>query len=181
MELVRGDVWKKSESSLVAKINQEKRLMYYFSALNGMNTTIIIQKDWESYIVKNQEIIKGWLEYNMIIYLQRKNPSVPGIADKLYPPQERKLEKVKRYWKYSEHNQVSISSLNKSSALPVNLLPPPFYNSAKASKVSIFGISSGIAALERLIKGQSKPPAKPVVMILSVYWSQFCKSNLKWL
>ena len=99
MELVRGEVWKKSESSLVAKINQEKRLMYYFSALNGMNTTIIIQKDWESYIVKNQEIIKGWLEYNMIIYLQRKNPSVPGIADKLYPPQERKLEKVKRYWK----------------------------------------------------------------------------------
>ncbi|WFR58142.1 hypothetical protein QA584_03505 [Anaerocolumna sp. AGMB13025] len=47
MELVRGEVWKKSESSLVAKINQEKRLMYYFSALNGMNTTIIIQKDWK--------------------------------------------------------------------------------------------------------------------------------------
>ena len=35
----------------------------------------------------------------MILYLQRKNPSVPGIADKLYPPQERKLEKVKMYWK----------------------------------------------------------------------------------
>jgi hypothetical protein len=99
MELVRGDVWKNSESTLAAKINQEKRLMYYFSALNGMNTTIIIQKDWEKYIIKNQEIIKGWLEYNIIIYLQRKNPSVPGIADKLYPPQERKLEKVKKYWK----------------------------------------------------------------------------------
>lgn len=25
--------------------------------------------------------------------------SVPGIADKLMPPQERKLEKVKKYWK----------------------------------------------------------------------------------
>ena len=35
----------------------------------------------------------------MICYLQRRNPSVPGIADKLYPPQERKLDKVKKYWK----------------------------------------------------------------------------------
>ena len=35
----------------------------------------------------------------MILYLQRRNPSVPGISDKLYPPQERKLEKVKKYWK----------------------------------------------------------------------------------
>ncbi len=35
----------------------------------------------------------------MILYLQRRNPSVPGIADKLYPPQERKLEKVKKYWR----------------------------------------------------------------------------------
>lgn len=51
------------------------------------------------YIQRNQEIIRGWLEYNMILYLQRRNPSVPGIADKLMPPQERKLEKVKKYWK----------------------------------------------------------------------------------
>lgn len=35
----------------------------------------------------------------MIEYLQKRNPSVPGISDKLYPPQERKLDKVKRYWK----------------------------------------------------------------------------------
>lgn len=35
----------------------------------------------------------------LIIYLQKRNPSVPGIADKLFPPVERKLEKVKRYWK----------------------------------------------------------------------------------
>ena len=99
MELIRGDEWKCSESYLVIKINQEKRLMYYFSSLNGMKTTIKIQPEWENYIVKNQEIVKGWLEYRMIIYLQRKNPSVPGIADKLYPPHERKLEKVKMYWK----------------------------------------------------------------------------------
>ena len=67
-------------------IDQENRLIYYFTALNGLATKIIIQKDWAEYIVKNQQIIWGWLEYNMILYIQKRNPNVPGIADKLYPP-----------------------------------------------------------------------------------------------
>lgn len=99
MDNVKGKGWNVSESALIAKINQQRRLMYYFDALNGMKTTIRVADEWYVYIHKNQEIIKGWLQYNMILYLQKRNPSVPGIADKLYPPQERKLEKVKKYWK----------------------------------------------------------------------------------
>ncbi len=99
MDKVKGKEWNVSESALISKINQERRLMYYFEKLNGMQTTIRFNADWPSYIHKNQEIIKGWMQYNIIVYLQRRNPSVPGIADKLYPPQERKLEKIKRYWK----------------------------------------------------------------------------------
>ena len=99
MKNVKGKEWNAGENELIAKINQENRLMYYFTALNGLSTKILIQKDWAKYIMKNQEIIRGWLEYNMILYIQKRNPSVPGIADKLYPPQERKLEKVKKYWK----------------------------------------------------------------------------------
>lgn len=83
----------------INKINQHQRLMYYFREYNGIYTQIGMDSDWIEYIKKNQEIIYGWLQYHMIIYLQKRNPSVPGIADKLFPPVERKLEKVKRYWK----------------------------------------------------------------------------------
>lgn len=96
---IRGKEWNVSEQILVSKINQEHRLMYYFEMLNGMQSVIRIDPDWFAYIHKNQEIIKGWLQYHMLIYLQRRNPSVPGIAGKLYPPKERKLERVKKYWK----------------------------------------------------------------------------------
>ena len=99
MDKVKGTEWNVSERALAAKINQERRLMYYFNALNGLKTTIEIQPGWFAYIHKNQEIIKGWIQYKMILYLQKRNPSVPGIADKLYPPTERKLEKVKKYWR----------------------------------------------------------------------------------
>ena len=96
---MKGKDWNVGEGKLVDRINQERRLMYYFTELQGLQTKILINKDWAEYIIRNQEIINGWLEYNMILYLQKRNPSVPGIADKLYPPQERKLEKIKKYWK----------------------------------------------------------------------------------
>ena len=99
MHSMKGKEWNVPSQKLIERINQEKRLLYYFTAFDGLQTGIIIQPEWQQYILKNQEIIKGWLQYNIILYLQKRNPSVPGIADKLYPPQERKLEKVKKYWK----------------------------------------------------------------------------------
>ena len=99
MEKVKGEEWKAGQGKLIEKINTERRLMYYFVLFDGLRSRIKIQKGWAEYLIDNREIIKGWLEYNMIIYLQRRNPSVPGIADKLYPPQKRKLEKVKKFWK----------------------------------------------------------------------------------
>ncbi len=98
MENMKGTRWDVGERELIERINQEERLIYYIDALRGLETKIIIQDDWSKYIIKNQEIIKGWLEYNLIRYLQRRNPSVPGISDKLYPPHERKLDKIKKYW-----------------------------------------------------------------------------------
>lgn len=96
---LKGKEWNVPSSRLIERINQEKCLLYYFTVFDGLKTTIVIQPEWRQYILKNQEIVKGWLQYNIILYLQKRNPSVPGIADKLYPPQERKLEKVKKYWK----------------------------------------------------------------------------------
>ena len=99
LENVKGKDWNVPEKSLAEKINLEKRLIYYFTDISGMQSRITIQKRWADYIDSNREIIKGWIEYNKIMYLQRRNPSVPGIANKLYPRKDRDLECVKRYWK----------------------------------------------------------------------------------
>ena len=96
---IKGKAWDVPKDNLVENINNHSHIMYYFLGINGLSSRIIVRDDWANYFVKNQEIIRGWLEYNMILYLQRRNPNVPGIADKLYPPQERKLDDVKKYWK----------------------------------------------------------------------------------
>jgi len=96
---MRSKDWGRTPAEKANRINQEERVIYYYSAINGLLTEIRVQDDWAKYIRKNYEILLGWIEYNMIRYLQRRNPNVPGIADKLAPPVERKLEKVKKYWK----------------------------------------------------------------------------------
>ena len=94
-----SESWNCGSKDLAEKINRQERLIYYFLAFSGLNTRIHISDEWMDYLRENQEILRGWIQYNMILYLQKRNPSVPGISDKLYPPQERKLEKVKKYWK----------------------------------------------------------------------------------
>ncbi len=96
---IKGKAWDVPKDILIENINNHNGIIYYFLGLNGLSSKIIVKDEWVNYFVKNQEIIRGWLEYNMILYLQRRNPNVPGIADKLYPPQERKLDDVKKYWK----------------------------------------------------------------------------------
>lgn len=96
---IKGRSWDVSAAVLAYQINQKKNLVYYFETISGLSSKIVINDNWAEYITKNREIILGWIEYHLIRYLQKRNPSVPGIADKLEPPQERKLEKVKKYWK----------------------------------------------------------------------------------
>lgn len=99
MPELKGREWKVSERKLAEKINEKERLMYYFSAFNGLHTELQLQEDWVLYLSRNIEIIKGWVQYSMIKYLQKRNPNVPGILDKLHAPQERNLKRVIKYWR----------------------------------------------------------------------------------
>lgn len=60
MESMKGKEWKRSGKDLAARINQERRLMYYFLQFNGLDTQIEIQDEWVDYIERNYEIIQGW-------------------------------------------------------------------------------------------------------------------------
>lgn len=65
-----------------------------------MYSQIEIQPAWITYIQKNSPIIFGWIRSEMINYLQKRNPSVPGIPNKLYPPKERQdITRARKYWK----------------------------------------------------------------------------------
>lgn len=59
---------------------------------------IYVSDLWFDYIVKNQSIINGWLNYKLIYFLQKRNPNVPAIPFKLKPPLKRDLSIAKKLW-----------------------------------------------------------------------------------
>ena len=96
---LKGKSWNCPLSELAARIDEHEGIIYRFITINGLNSLIKIAPEWITYIRSNYEILCGWIQYNLIQYLQRRNPSVPGIPNKLKPPQERKLTKVQNLWK----------------------------------------------------------------------------------
>lgn len=99
MPEMKGTDWEGGQLKVAERINEYNNTIYSFNSVSGLSSRISISEDWAEYIKTNYEIISGWIKYNLITYLQRRNPSVPGIPNKLEPPQERKLEDVKKLWK----------------------------------------------------------------------------------
>lgn len=81
-------------------INSQDGIMYVIEHRGALDSRIIIDDNWMEYLLSNLAILVGWTDYNLITYLQRRNPTVPGISDKIYPPQERKLTAATNYWKH---------------------------------------------------------------------------------
>lgn len=96
---IENNMWGGSKSRLTSEINRQHRLMYYFVSVSGLDTLIEVDGTWATYLSKHREILRGWTQLKLIQYLQSRNPSVPGIADKLEPPVARDIERVRKYWK----------------------------------------------------------------------------------
>ena len=81
-------------------INSQNGVMYLIEYNGSLENRIIIDEAWMEYLQSNLGILIGWTDFNLITYLQRRNPTVPGISNKIYPPQERKLTAATSYWKH---------------------------------------------------------------------------------
>lgn len=91
--------WYGPKEALASEINCQKRLMYYFGGVSGLDTVIKVDDAWTGYLCRHKEILTGWTQLKLVQYLQNRNPSVPGITEKLEPPAARDLERVRKYWK----------------------------------------------------------------------------------
>ncbi|SFP98984.1 HNH endonuclease [Lachnospiraceae bacterium XBB1006] len=96
---IERNMWNGSKKNLTEAINRQRRLMYYFVLVSGLGTEIEVDALWAEYLFRHKEILKGWEQLKLIQYLQNKNPSVPGIAEKIEAPAARDIERVRKYWK----------------------------------------------------------------------------------
>ena len=83
--------------------NQKKNdgitIPYRFGIISGIDTEIMLDSNFIDYVENNYGILNDFAKYNLVEYLQKKNPSVPGIINKLEPAVARDLKKVIDFYK----------------------------------------------------------------------------------
>ncbi|MBW4687973.1 MAG: hypothetical protein KME40_23455 [Komarekiella atlantica HA4396-MV6] len=86
-----------------------KKPLYCFNAEDHKNcNAIILHPDWIQYLEENYPIIRGWVYWEWLNYMQQRNPSTPNVVNKLFMPQERdSLSNQTKYWKtILEHRDI---------------------------------------------------------------------------
>lgn len=67
----------------------------------GEERSITINPKWQAYLFTHRSILQEYTYWNLLLYLQRRNPNVPDIASKLVKPIKRRSLKAQRdLWDY---------------------------------------------------------------------------------
>ena len=80
---------------------EKKKPLYRFDSNKQKECrSIVIHPDWAVYLEHHYVIVRSWLSWEWMYYMQKRNPSTPAISSKLFPPIKRdSLGKQKDYWK----------------------------------------------------------------------------------
>ncbi|AFZ48543.1 hypothetical protein Cyast_2600 [Cyanobacterium stanieri PCC 7202] len=95
-----GDI-NNSIVKLSRELFEQKKPLYSFNSQDYKSIdSIVIHPEWINYIKENFIILKGWVAWSWLNYMQKNNPNTPNLARKLFPLVQRKsLAEQAKYWK----------------------------------------------------------------------------------
>ncbi len=64
-----------------------------------VNAEIEFSEAWFLYLLEHVEVLRGFVNWNLLRYLQARNPNVSNISGKLAPPETRDLTDARRFWR----------------------------------------------------------------------------------
>lgn len=72
---------------------------YYFGA-----GSIEWNESWRAFLIENMGVVESFAEHHLALYLQARNPNVPGVVNKLRAPIERQLSTARKFWRFIRAN-----------------------------------------------------------------------------
>jgi hypothetical protein len=102
-----------------SKLNPDS--LYRLNTNNdGKVDSLTLSSKWFNYISENYLLLIDWIDFHLVQFLEARNPNVPAIASKLYPPDSRNLTKQRKIWqKYLEQHEVYDIYTNELISEPV--------------------------------------------------------------
>jgi phage repressor protein C with HTH and peptisase S24 domain len=61
---------------------------------------IRLNRSWQFFLLDNMAVVQAFVEHHLALYLQTRNPNVPGVVNKLRAPTERQLDEARRFWQF---------------------------------------------------------------------------------
>jgi hypothetical protein len=97
----RDDIARTREIQSMAKESQKTPFasLYYFDG-SGASDSIRLNNSWRLFLIENLGIIQSFAEYHLALYLQVRNPNVPGVVNKLRAPTMRQLTVARDFWRF---------------------------------------------------------------------------------
>lgn len=76
---------------------------------------VVVHPDWANYLYNHFSIVRGFVLWSLVDYLYKRNPNVPNLPEKLFPPQSRHLKDAYKYWKpfVQQHGFTCLYSQNE--------------------------------------------------------------------
>ncbi|MDD3225230.1 MAG: HNH endonuclease domain-containing protein [Clostridium sp.] len=86
------------KDKLITELSLKSNICLY-KIIKGKKNKIIINNCWVNYLKENYKLIKGWIFYKLVHFLQKRNPNIPAVVFKLEAPKTRNLSKPTELWK----------------------------------------------------------------------------------
>ncbi len=109
----------------MSKLNGDANLLYTIIDGVGLQKKIRIGQYWRKLLKKNYSVIRSWVQYNKVQFLQDRNPGVPGVIYKVCPENDelRKLDQARDLWKtVAEITGQPIKEIYTSQDIPIDAL-----------------------------------------------------------
>lgn len=105
-------------NAVIEKYNVKDADAFY--VLDKKNGILTVSEKWQQYIKLNSVVIEGWMNYKLIEYIQKRNPNVPAIPFKIFPPVKRDLKEATAYWNLVRQKEEMIDLYTEELFTPEN-------------------------------------------------------------
>jgi len=99
-----GEYDDKARTREIERMARESQLtpfasLYYLEG-SGARRAIRLNDTWRSFLTENLGIVQSFAEHHLALYLQARNPNVPGVVHKLRAPTVRQLTAARDFWQF---------------------------------------------------------------------------------
>lgn len=96
----------------------DKKIIYKFSK---DKKKIILDSDWLSFFKTNLDVIRGYTYWRLLQFLQKNNPNVIGLSEKIFKPRKRDLKNAASFWNlYFNLNHGNIKCIYSNTHIEKN-------------------------------------------------------------